>query len=353
MEIAANTETPDQEALAGLVDSDRIHHRVRRYVGDSVNVPLRRLDPADAAVVRALYEFLGGLYGLIGPRIEGGAGALEAVQGFLAATDFAELARRVDGMGATLSAEDTPMELRKVYHDVRGGGLPGLMMHLDAVAAGEGQEQDVERIFILCRDQLKIIRNAIPDLDPEGHAHDLQTRDHTTDLLLAKWSTAHYRLRDAEVQLDLKCDFRGSISECCMEFAALDRVIYNLVNNAARFAADGKVELRVFPLDGLDGQRGAETDLRFVVMNRVTPEHRERVEADLGVELSRVFEGGYTTGGHGLGLRICGDFVTHGYGLPSLRVALADGYLGARLLGDTFVAWFHWPARHSAVDRAA
>ena len=40
--------------------------------------------------------------------------------------------------------------------------------------------------------------------------------------------------------------------------------------------------------------------------------------------------------------------VVHGYGLPSLHTALDGGYLGARLVRDTFVAWFHWPARRSA-----
>ena len=163
---------------------------------------------------------------------------------------------------------------------------------------------------------------------------------HSSELLLAKWSNERYRLREVEVEVALRCDFDGTISECCMEFAALDRVIYNLVNNAARFAADGRVELRVFPV-----REGTATDLRFVVINRVTPEHAERVQADLGEDLSRVFNGGYTTGGHGLGLRICGDFVSHGYGLPSLATALEGGYIGARMVRDCFVAWFHWPAR--------
>jgi signal transduction histidine kinase len=334
---------PTQEELAALVAGDRIRRRPRPDIGDSVNVPLSHLDPADAAVVRALYEFLGGLLALVEPRRGGGAAALQALQAFLQATRFAELAQRVDRLGAALLSDDTPMDLRKVYHDVRGGGLPALLMHLDMVAEGEATPDDIERIFVLSRDQLKIIRNAIPDLDPEGYAHDLEPRQHGTDLLLAKWQTERYRVEDTEVELDLRCDFKGSVSERCMEFAALDRVIYNLVNNAARFAEDGHVGLNVFPIDGQP-----DTDLRFVVMNRVAPEHRERLEADLGAELSSVFAGGYTTGGHGLGLRICGDFVVHGYGLPSLHTALDDGYLGARLVRDTFVAWFHWPARRSA-----
>ena len=104
-----------------------------------------------------------------------------------------------------------------------------------------------------------------------------------------------------------------------------------------------QVELQVFALSDAPA-----TDLRFVVINRITPEHGVRVTADLGADLSRVFAGGYTTGGHGLGLRICGDFVSHGYGLPSLQAALSGGYIGARLVRDCFVAWFHWPARRRA-----
>jgi len=334
---------PTPQELIELVPGDRIQRRLHLYIGDSVNVPLARLDPTDAAVVRALYEFLGGLYALVSPRLDGGPAAAMAVQGFLRATGFAELAQRIDRLGTALVADDTPIDLRKVYHDVRGGGLPALLMHIELVVEGEADSQDLERIFVLCRDQLKIIRNAIPELDPEGYADDLEPREHGTDLLLAKWSTERYRMHDTEVTLDLRCDFQGSVSERCMEFAALDRVIYNLVNNAARFAADGRVGLHVFPIGPT-----VETDLRFVVMNRVTPEHRERLAADLGDDLSAVFEGGYTTGGHGLGLRICGDFVAHGYGLPSLHSALAGGYLGARLVRDTFIAWFHWPARRSA-----
>ncbi len=336
---------PSRDELAALVPPAQILHRTQHYIGDSVAVSRARIAPGDAAVIQALYEFLGGLYGLVSPRLDGGAAAIAALGGFLTATRFEALARDIGRLGATLEAAHVPIELRKVYHDVRGGGLPALLLHLDAVTCGEAVPQDLERIFVLSRDQLKIIRNAIPDLDPQGYARDLEDRAHTTDLLRAKWSTPTYRVDDVEATLRLECDFDGTVSERCMEFAALDRVIYNLVNNAARFAADGRVDLVIFPITPVPP--GAATDLRFVVMNRVTPAHRERIHADLGDRLDGVFASDYTTGGHGLGLRIVGDFVTHGYGLPSLRVALNDGYLGARLVRDTFVAWFHWPAHRS------
>ena len=117
---------------------------------------------------------------------------------------------------------------------------------------------------------------------------------------------------------------------------------------AVREASEGETKLLIQCIDFLAVKRRPPADKFFARFLRLGPEHRERLQSDLGDDLSRVFEGGYTTGGYGLGLRICGDFVTHGYNLPSLRVALGEGYLGARLIRDTFVAWFHWPARRGA-----
>ena len=341
--------SPAQEELIALAASHRIRQRPRPYLGDSVQVPLGALGPADGTAIQELYQFLCQLLRFITPQLDDGMAMIGSLREFLVKAGYEVVMRRIHDLGATLEANETPLALRKIYHDIRGCGLPALVMHLDMVLAGEAQAQDLGRIFLLCRDQLKIIRNALPDVDPAGYARDLESNEHSTTLLLDKWSTAIYRLRGAEVALTMRCEFEGSISERCMEFAALDRVVYNLVNNAARFAADGKVDLNIFAIDE-DGRGPArdETDLRFVVMNRLHPHHGARIRADLGDDLSSLFGGGYTTGGHGLGLSICGDFVTDGYGLPSLHTALANGYLGARIIRDTFLVWFHWPARRSA-----
>jgi signal transduction histidine kinase len=333
---------PSLDELTDLVPASQIRHSAWRTRGESIAASVRDLPPADAATVQALYACLGELLARVGERRDGGAEVLTEVSAYLRACDWTALTPRVSGLGAELDRETAPPHVREAYHDIRGGGLPALVMHLEAVLADEAEDGDVERIFLLCRDQRKIIRNALPDLDPDGYAGDLEPRTHTTELL-QKWSTASYRVGDQPAEIDLRCDFDGEISQCCMEFAALDRVIYNLVNNAARFAVDGRVALEVFPI-----RPDVETDLRIVVTNRVDPGRRERLLQDLGGELGHVFEGGYTTGGTGLGLRICADLVSHGYGLPSLRAALDRGYLGARLVRDHFVAWFHWPARRSA-----
>ncbi|MDC0723674.1 ATP-binding protein [Nannocystis bainbridge] len=306
---------------------------------------IQDLAPGDAAVVRRIYDFLRGLYALVGGLDEPEQG-LARVREELKRQDYPTLCEQIRGLGAALVAEDTPLAVRKVYHDVRGGSLSGLLMHLDLCEAGEAEVEDFERVFFLVRDHLKIMRNALPDLDPSGYAVDLAPVDHDASLLVEKWAGIAYGAADAgRVRVDLDCEFHGAVSECCMEFAALDRVMYNLINNAARFASDAVVHVDIFPLG-----EAQETDLRVVVSNQVTPEHRARLLADLGDDFSRIFATRYTTDGHGIGLQICSDIVSHGYGLDSAREALVQRYLGARLIRDHFVAWFHWPARRGAAS---
>lgn len=337
-----DSSTPSRAELLALSPA-ALRPRPQRYIGDTVVASIDAIASDDATTIRRLYEFLLQLYAAV-EHLDAPAAGLPAVREVLARNDHEGLAAAIQRLGAALSAATTPLALRKVYHDVRGGSLPALLLHLDLVQAGEADAQDVERIFILVRDHLKIMRNALPDLDPEGYARDLSPREHDASLIVRKWAETRYATDTARrVTVHVASEFVGGVSECCMEFAALDRVIYNLINNAARFAADAEVHVHVLPLSD-----ASETDLRFIISNRIAPEHRDRLLADLGGDCSRVFAGGYTTGGHGVGLQICGDIITHGYGLSSLREALAGGYLGARVIGEHFVAWFHWPARRAA-----
>jgi signal transduction histidine kinase len=325
---------PSRAELLALTPAAAIQPRPQRYVGDSVAASIAALHPADAAIVREIYGFLGELYAVHG---------LAALRAHVDEAALTGLIRRVRRLGAALVADGLSLALRKVYHDLRGGSLAALVMLLADVAAGEANEQDADQIFLLVRDHRKIMRNALPDLDPAGYAEDLCPREHDAALLVQKWSGATYQIGEAKkVAVEVDCDFAGGVSECCMEFAALDRVIYNLINNAARFAADGVVSFTALPISA-----ATATDLRFVISNRVTEAQQALLVRDLEGDLSRIFRGGYTTGGVGVGLQICGDFITHGYGLSSVSAALRDGYLGARLIRDCFVAWFHWPARRS------
>jgi signal transduction histidine kinase len=335
--------------LLSLVPRSALRPRPRPYYGDTDTASVAELAPGDADTVRRLYTFLGSVYATLG-HVPDPHESRDQLRHVMTRGEYPTLLDRIRDLGVALAAATTPLHLRKVYHDVRGGSLPGLLMHLDLVGDDEATDHDIERIFLLTRDHLKIMRNALPDLDPDGYARDLSPREHGVDLLIQKWSATDYDPgAGAPVRVDIDCPYSGGVSERCMEFAALDRVLYNLINNAARFAADRRVHLAVLPLSDEPA-----TDLRFVVSNRVTPEHAERLHREFAGRYDRLFHGGFTTGGHGVGLQICADIVTHGYHLSSPREALDAGYLGARLIGDQFVVWFHWPSRRAPrLDAAA
>ncbi len=333
---------PSRAELAAIIPSHQVRARPVEYAGDTLSIGIASLPGEHAAIVRKLYGFLSALRDL---TVEGhrGPGVADELARFLTEQHFEVVIQECRTLRSAMVAAETRALVRKTYHDVRGGSLTSLVGYLEMTLAGETTPEDIGRIFLLARDHLKIMRNAIPDLDEAAHASDLVLQSHSVDLLREKWASVTHHVDGKTAHVSMDCDFSGSVSNRCMEFSALDRVLYNLVNNAAQHTADALVLLRVFPIDD-----SVATHLGFTVVNHVTAEQRTRLEAHLQGDLGRLFEGGFTTGGHGIGMSICGDIVTHSYGLRSVRDACEQGYLGARILDDCFVAWFHWPAHRAS-----
>jgi hypothetical protein len=90
------------------------------------------------------------------------------------------------------------------------------------------------------RDHAKIMRAGFPALDPEVYAHDESTRVHAVDNLVTTWDGLTTRHGDRTIRVAVECDYRGAITGRCLETAAIDRIMCNYVNNAMRFAADGR-----------------------------------------------------------------------------------------------------------------
>ena len=74
-------------------------------------------------------------------------------------------------------------------------------------------------------------------------------------------------------RVTLDCEVDGEIANRCLEFSALDRVIYNLVNNAARYSVDHAIELSIFSPVAPNGP-----SVRFVLQNKITPDQAARIE---------------------------------------------------------------------------
>ena len=147
-----------------------------------------------------------------------------------------------------------------------------------------------------------------------------------------------------------------SWTECCLESAAIDRIFYNLANNACRHAATDRLDMTVFPIPDEAG-----SCLRFVLSNEVNDQDAAYLRAitegsqapgadqGRGTTLIPLFTPKVSTTGSGFGLTVVADFVAGAFGLRDRVQALRERYVGAVLEGNTFRLWFHWPVGNAAL----
>lgn len=327
----------DHSALASLAPDPIPSYRRIRYDGDGMAVPLERFPLADRELLAKTYAALGELQLLLSPPNDQPVEP-SLLSDLLARHSWKDLVAGLRRISLTPRPDDSDTLISKVVHDLKGGAFTALATYIQLFDLGIRAPDDLRRIFFLARDQRKIMRNSLRGLDEPGQRHDSAQNLHSVALLTEKWGRGDYRLGSVSAQITILCAFNGNIAERCLEFAALDRVIYNLVNNAARNSADGRVYLAIQPLAGPEPH-----DLRFIVANRVTAEQAVALAARFPAGPGDLFHGGFTTGGSGLGMRISADFIANAYGLANVAQGLAEGHFGARLHDDLFVAWFHWP----------
>ncbi len=348
----------DEPTLLALAPTQLPNLRVARYRGDGMGVRMADLTTDDARHVRRLYGALATLLGQLREALCIPAGDGTAPGGFSngspdvqdASAECIAAAMKVlvqtandpnwrESISAARAlrgpaARGDEMQ-RQAIHDIRGGALAALSLTIDLAGHRRVSTADVVRVFYLTRDHLKIVRNAVEDIDVAARQRDMSQREHGAYLLFEKWTSAEHRQPDDRTALvNVYTTYEGPVSQRCLEFSALDRVLYNLMNNAVRFASDGVVDLHLNAID---------ENLRFVVANRITEEQRSTLRGRYPKELGKLYLGNFTTGGEGVGMTICAAFVANAYGLSNAKKAVEGAYVGAELLDDAFVAWFHWP----------
>jgi signal transduction histidine kinase len=325
------------EQLFALAPLQLYNHRTTRYRGDGVSVTLAAFAEGDAARIRRMYDALIELRALLAEPVADADAIGPTLAEFVTRTRWVDLLAELRELRSP-RAPGTELALGQVIHDLRGGAFQALSVFIQLAEMGIARAEDWTRMFLLTRDHLKIMRNCIPDLDPERYEQDMRDRAHSIRLLVEKWGNSTYALPGLEADVALDCRFDGIVSERCIEFSALDRVLYNLMNNATRHAADRHVQLSIVPLPAENAPH-----LRFAIANRVTEEQEQALRAGFAEDVGGLFRGGFTTGGSGLGMQICAEFVANAYGLATPDAALAGGYIGATCRDERFVAFFHWP----------
>lgn len=326
----------DIQSLPGPDAVPRV--RTERYVGDDNGVRLADMYEEDAAIIRRTYAFLKETLAALETGITdtdplGTADALKRMR-------FLEQTKRFTGKLTTDGYEEARRALlRQVFHDLRGGALTVAhsRIQLAHMKGNEVEMSDVYGAFFAVRDHLKIMRNCVVDLDPERRERDRQRRTHSAALLREKWEG----YADNNARVEYVSDFDGGLSSSCLEFSTVERAMYNLVNNALAHTADGEVRLFVTALES-----GEPENVKIATANAISDAERTEMERTFGDDLGRLFEGGFTIGGSGIGLAVCSRMVTRAYGVESVRRAIEDGYVGVEVRDGEFIAWMHWPIWH-------
>ncbi len=334
------------------------NHRATRSCSDKLCIHLADLAENDQKILRDLYAVLSEFLNAIADKSTDDAQKWEEITRWTARHDLDALIDRVTELGSASRALGESEERAKAIHDLRGGALSALLGRLQLLDRLAHDENQLKVLFVLTRDHLKIMRSALVGLDNPRRDADRQPKSHDISLALDKWqdSVVGPDWKDKPIRLQVDCRHEGALTECCLESAAIDRIFYNLVNNAGRHSVSNRLDMVIFPVPEAPGE-----SLRFVLSNDVGAEDADYLRSlaqtaeanganqGAGQSLPALFEPEVTSTGSGFGLTVVADFVADAFGLPSRREALRERYVGAVLDGSTFRLWFHWPIANDSL----
>ena len=322
----------NSNALLTLAPAELQNRRIRRYHGDDVAVDLGSLDAADQELISKLYGFLQRLFHALrgaDPERE------RAFRHLLDNESMTKIASEISRLGLASVRKNPDPVIAKAMHDIRGGGLTPILGQLQLCELGIFEPSDCESLFFIARDHLKIMRNALLGLDDAKRSEDLHIKIHSSHLIVEKWDGIHIRAGGRDILVRVDSAGEAAISECCVEFGALDRILYNLLNNACRHSASDEIELFLFPVPADEAE-----NLRFVLLNALADDEISRLQAS---DLQSLFRPGVSTTGSGYGLSVVAEFVANAFGLAGPEDAVTGGYVGAEVMSGKFAVWFHWP----------
>lgn len=241
-------------------------------------------------------------------------------------------------------AEVTPTQtqidsarVHRVIHDLRGGALSSLSLYLQLAESGDLHAQDIPHMVLLANDHAKMLRTAISDLDRIRYTRDELFMPQPIDAVVQAWRSVHYRI-DSGQSAYVTCNSTvyGYIADSVIELAALERVLYNLVNNAVRHIARGDVAVSI------DYVNESQENVRFSVCNELTTAQVDQLVALTNNQPEQLVLLPLSTTGSGLGLGICADIVAHVF-QSDVDEIIRQRYFAVSWSGERFCVSFVWP----------
>jgi hypothetical protein len=303
-----------------------------RYNGSGFSAFLEDFHPEDAQLLKIIYENIKAVYDLWLYMKDAPQYSL-----FKPNVEWLQSERMIT-IGKTLGthADYSSPHIKKIIHDVRGGALMAMISNAKRIQLlNLYHDTDIMRSFVfLARDQAKMMRNAVEDIDVITRSADERIRIHSIYDYVKKWHNFEYHQDERVIVVKVRCLYEGNITTSCLEASALDRVVYNFMNNALRFAATNEIVVTIFPIGDI---------LRWVVENEMSPENAQWLQKNVGEDLRSLYKGGITNGGNGIGLTNCVDLVAASFGISS-QEAIDQGYICSKVVNTTYYACFHWNA---------
>lgn len=316
----------------GLAPTDLEIYRTFRYDGGGFEISLKDLAVEDVTHIAQIYNALKSLYDLwLYMGDQPNYALLRERLAYFATPEFLSKVQSIGAMTYNHAIDTDAMH--NALHDIRGGALTSLTGYARLLPRLANKDDYVRQAVYLARDHAKMLRNILPDLDKPVRDADEGLKLHAIDEFISKWDGFAFELPGKSVTITAVSHYQGYITSRCLETSAMDRILYNYINNASRFAANNQVRLTVLPV-------GKELT-RWVVENEITDDHVTWLKNEVS-DLQELFAGGHTRGGTGRGLLNCANFVSTSFGINTDE-AVEQEYLGAKVFGNSYYAWFHWP----------
>lgn len=324
--------------IASLTTRPIVSYRSARYSGGRVSVRLGRdFGEVEVGLIRSFYRELIHLLELTRPRPDSEvieATRLAALEAFFGQTRLLRFAAELEQV-ATSAERTADHNLTQVLREMTGGPFFGIFAAVQIMQTGEADPEGFGSLYFLVRDHLKILRSLIVDLDPEGRERDEALNLHPISLMREKWDGALFRVGDRGVRVALESAYEGHVAERCIEFAEVDRLLYQLAQNAVQHGSGDifgcQIEVTA------DGE-----SLRWVFVNPISGDTRRELMRLIAGGGS-LFDSGTALNGKGWGLNVVAQSVDNAYGLSGRNFGESVGYYGVRIDPDRFVVWFHWP----------
>ena len=326
---------PDTLLSLAHINLDSRKYNTRDKRQSKTSVFLEQFAPEDASLVIHLYETIKKTYDLWLTEGDYSPNYDQLREYIISQFGTHQFLASIQAVGAATNALGRySAALRKVIHDIRGGALTVLAGYVYFLEyEPEHLVADVQKAVLSAHDHAKLMRNAIIDLDPPMRQLDKATIETVGDLI-DKWHGSTHYIGEKRAMVEVLSAFAPGERELALTTSTMNHLLYNYINNAARFTTDKKITANVFP--------AGETALCWVMRNSISRDHESWLNKATDGDFKQLFRGGLTQGGNGIGLSVCADVIADRFGLNT-ELALDKGYLGAQVANGYYYTWFYWP----------